>query len=174
MNKVNTIEVGHIFKLGLKYSQVMEANFSDISGKLKPVVMGCYGIGVSRLISAVIEQNNDADGIIWPQEIAPFQIIILPLDVTNKAIMQEALDLYKQATEAGFSVLLDDRDERAGVKFKDADLIGIPYRITVGKRLLSEDKVEIKTLKSPQPMIVSSDQAIDQVMTLLKEKKRIV
>ncbi len=167
MSRVNTIEVGHIFKLGLKYSQVMEANFSDILGNLKPVVMGCYGIGVSRLIPAIIEQNNDADGIIWPEEIAPFQIIILPLDITNNVIMQEALGFYKQASCAGFSVLLDDRDERAGVKFKDADLIGIPLSIVIGKKSIEEKKIELKIRKNKQTQLVSKDEALESIKKLV-------
>jgi prolyl-tRNA synthetase len=160
MAKVNTIEVGHIFKLGLKYSQAMQANFSDIKGTLKPIVMGCYGIGVSRLVSAVIEQNNDADGIIWPNEIAPFKIIILPLDITNKAIMQEALDLYKLILNAGFSVLLDDRDERAGVKFKDADLIGIPFSVVIGKKS-KEDRMELRVRKTKETLLISKDEVFN-------------
>jgi len=144
MDKVNTIEVGHIFKLGIKYSQAIEANFSDVKGKLKPVIMGCYGIGVSRLVSAIVEQNNDSDGIIWPKEVAPFGVIILPLDVTNPAIMQEALNLYNQINAAGFPALIDDRDERAGVKFKDADLIGLPLSIVIGKKSIEEKNIEVR------------------------------
>ncbi len=169
MDKVNTIEVGHIFKLGLKYSQAMQANFSDIKGLLKPVVMGCYGIGVSRLISAVIEQNNDADGIIWPKEIAPFQIIILPLDITNHAIMQEALDFYKQISSAGYSVLLDDRDERAGVKFKDADLIGIPLSIVIGKKSIDERKIELRIRKTKETLLISKEEALQSIAKLVTD-----
>jgi prolyl-tRNA synthetase len=167
MNKVNTIEVGHIFKLGLKYSQAMQANFSDITGVLKPVVMGCYGIGVSRLVSAVIEQNNDADGIIWPKEIAPFQIIILPLDITNKEIMQEALDFYNQISSAGFSVLLDDRDERAGVKFKDADLIGIPLSIVIGKKSIDEKKIELRIRKLKETLLMPKEEVLQSIAKLV-------
>ena len=167
MGKVNTIEVGHIFKLGLKYSQAMQANFSDISGALSPLVMGCYGIGVSRLVSAVIEQNNDADGIIWPKEIAPFQIIILPLDITNKVIMQEALDFYNQIAQAGFLVLLDDRDERAGVKFKDADLIGIPLSVVIGKKSIEEKKIELKIRKTKETLLISKEEALGKITKLL-------
>lgn len=166
MDKVNTIEVGHIFKLGLKYSQAMQANFADVTGALRPVVMGCYGIGVSRLISAVIEQNNDADGMIWPREIAPFQIIILPLDVTNHAVMQEAQDFYKQISSAGFSVLLDDRDERAGVKFKDADLTGIPLSIIIGKKSIEEKKIELRVRKSRETLLLSKDEVLKSITQL--------
>ncbi|MDD5477217.1 MAG: proline--tRNA ligase [Candidatus Omnitrophica bacterium] len=158
MDKVNTIEVGHIFKLGIKYSQAIEANFSDAKGKLKPVIMGCYGIGVSRLVSAIIEQNNDTDGIIWPKEAAPFGVIILPLDVTNPAIMQEALDLYNQINAAGFSCLLDDRDERAGVKFKDADLIGVPLSIVIGKKSITEKNIEVRIRKDRSTVLIPREE----------------
>ncbi|MFA6357583.1 MAG: proline--tRNA ligase [Candidatus Omnitrophota bacterium] len=163
MEKVNTIEVGHIFKLGLKYSQAMQANFSDISGQLKPVVMGCYGIGVSRLISTIIEQNNDANGIIWPKEVAPFQIMILPLDVTNSRVMEESMYLYRQINNAGFSVLLDDRDERAGVKFKDAELIGIPLSIVVGKKNIEENNIELRIRKDKVTKLVPKEELIEFV-----------
>ena len=142
--KINCIEVGHIFKLGIKYSQVMGANFLDAQGKLNPVIMGCYGIGVSRLISAIIEQNNDASGIIWPKEVTPYQVIILPLDVTNAEIVREAEGFYKLLKEEGFSVLLDDRDERAGVKFKDADLLGVPLQVVIGKESIKNKVLELK------------------------------
>ena len=147
MDQVNTIEVGHIFKLGTKYSQALEANFSDAKGQLKPLIMGCYGIGVSRLISAIIEQNNDTEGIIWPVEVSPFKIIILPLDITNQEIMQAANSLYQELKTSGLDVLFDDRDERAGVKFKDADLIGIPLSIIIGKKSIEEKKLELRLRK---------------------------
>ncbi len=159
MDKVNTIEVGHIFKLGIKYSQAIEANFSDAQGKLKPMIMGCYGIGVSRLVSAIIEQNNDSDGIIWPKEVAPFGAIILPLDVTNPVIMQEALGLYNQINDAGFKALLDDRDERAGVKFKDADLIGLPLSIVIGKKSAqhAEKNIEVRIRKDRATVLIPKE-----------------
>jgi len=162
MDKVNTIEVGHIFKLGIKYSQAIEANFSDAQGQLKPMIMGCYGIGVSRLVSAIIEQNNDSDGIIWPKEVAPFSVIILPLDVTNPVIMQEALNLYNQINAAGFCALLDDRDERAGVKFKDADLIGLPLSIVIGKKSAqqAEKNVEVRIRKDRSTVLIAKKELI--------------
>ncbi|MDD5059960.1 MAG: proline--tRNA ligase [Candidatus Omnitrophica bacterium] len=166
-DKVNTIEVGHIFKLGLKYSQALGANFSDIKGNLSPLVMGCYGIGVSRLISAVIEQNNDKDGIIFPKEIAPFEVIVLPLDVTNNEIMKEALDMYNQLNAKGFSILIDDRDERAGVKFKDADLIGVPLSIVIGKKNIEEKKVELRVRKTKETFILSKGEALKSVADLV-------
>lgn len=147
LEKLNAIEIGHIFKLGTKYSVALEANFLDAQGKLNPMIMGCYGIGVSRMIAAIIEQNNDSDGIIWPKEVSPFQFVVLALDVTDPEIMSLALDVYETLKKENVEVLLDDRDERAGVKFKDADLIGIPYIITVGKKTLKDQKIEIKSRK---------------------------
>ena len=167
MVKVNTIEVGHIFKLGTKYSQAMQANFSDAKGQLKPLVMGCYGIGVSRLISAIIEQNNDGDGIIWPKEVAPFQIIILPLDVTNQEVMQAANSLYQELKASGWDVLFDDRDERAGVKFKDADLIGVPASIVIGKKSIEEKNIELRIRKDKNTQLIPKDNAAKFITKLL-------
>jgi len=163
MDQVNTIEVGHIFKLGTKYSQALEANFSDKSGQLKPLIMGCYGIGVSRLISAIIEQNNDADGIIWPKQVAPFDIMILPLDITNASVMEQADKLYQELEASGLDVLMDDRDERAGVKFKDADLIGIPVSIVIGKKSIEEKKIELRLRKDKSTKNLSFDQALEAI-----------
>jgi len=153
MEKVNAIEVGHIFKLGIKYSKAMQAHFSDDKGEIKPVIMGCYGIGVSRLVSAIIEQNNDPDGIIWPKEISPYQIIVLPLDVTNQEVLRQAEDFYKQLNAAGFSVLFDDRDARPGVKFKDADLLGIPLEVVIGKESLKSNSLELKDRRTKEKFI---------------------
>jgi prolyl-tRNA synthetase len=157
MEKVNTIEVGHIFKLGTKYSQAIGANFADPKGELKPIIMGCYGIGVSRLVSAIIEQNNDAEGIIWPKQVAPYQILVLPLDVTNRQIMQEAIALHDQLAGLGFAVLLDDRNERAGVKFKDADLIGIPLSIIIGKKNIEEKNIELMIRKDKITQLIAKE-----------------
>ena len=167
MAKINTIEVGHIFKLGTKYSQALQANFSDNSGQLKPLVMGCYGIGVSRLISAIIEQNNDIEGIIWPAEVSPFRIIILPLDITNQEVMQAAESLYQELKASGIDVLFDDRDERAGVKFKDADLIGIPLSIVIGKRSLQEKKIELRVRKDKSTQFLTTENAVKFITKLL-------
>lgn len=127
------IELGHIFKLGTKYSETMGATFLDDKGVSRPVIMGCYGIGVSRLLSAVIEQHHDAEGIIWPLSLAPYQIHLIPVSAKDEQQMQVARKLYDRLKQAGVEVLLDDRDERAGVKFKDSDLLGLPLRITIGK-----------------------------------------
>jgi prolyl-tRNA synthetase len=164
--KVNTIEVGHIFKLGTKYTEALGVNFLDAEGRQKPVIMGCYGIGVSRLISAIIEQNNDANGIVWPCQVAPFTAVILPLDATNNRSMELAVSLYKELTGYGISVLLDDRDERAGVKFKDADLLGIPAQIIIGKEALKDNIIELKLRKNSEKIIGNKQEIISQIKGL--------
>ena len=136
------MEIGHIFKLGYKYSKSMGAAVLDKDGKEVMPIMGCYGIGVERILTAAIEQNNDADGFWLPPSIAPFDVVITPTNVKDTAIMGTAEEIAQKLEKAGFSVLLDDRDERAGVKFKDADLVGIPYRINVGKKV-TEGRVEV-------------------------------
>ncbi|MDD5770785.1 MAG: proline--tRNA ligase, partial [Candidatus Omnitrophica bacterium] len=166
MDKLNCIEVGHIFKLGTKYSQAMQANFSDAKGQLKPVIMGCYGIGVSRLVSAVIEQNNDEEGIIWPPEVAPFEAVILPLDTGNTEIMDLAGSIYRQLVDSGREALMDDRDERAGIKFKDADLLGIPLQVTIGRSCLKDNTVEIKLRRSKEKIVCPREQALDEIKRL--------
>lgn len=138
------IEVGQVFKLGTKYSEALGAVFTAEDGTERPFVMGCYGIGVTRTMAAVIEQHHDADGIIWPPSVAPYQAVVVPIDI-NKSDQREAAErLYKELWAAGIDTVLDDRDERPGVKFKDADLIGYPARLTVGPRALAEGRVELK------------------------------
>ncbi|MFH1691377.1 MAG: proline--tRNA ligase [Candidatus Omnitrophota bacterium] len=144
MQKITALEVGHIFQLGQKYSQVLGVKFLDENGNSNVVQMGCYGIGVSRLISAIIEQNHDANGIIWPLEVSPFDVVIIPVNISESQIWEKSKEIYHLFKEAGLSVFLDDRDERAGVKFKDADLLGIPLRITLGRKWLQEKKIELK------------------------------
>jgi prolyl-tRNA synthetase len=136
------MEIGHIFKLGTKYSDSMGATVLDANGKEVPIVMGSYGIGVERILSAAIEQNHDADGIIWPRAIAPFDVVVTVTNVKQKEMTDAGERLYEELRRAGLEVLLDDRDERAGVKFKDADLVGIPFRITVGKKI-ADGNVEL-------------------------------
>src|SRR6266511_5349886 len=129
------MEIGHIFKLGTKYSESMGATVLTQDGKEVPIVMGSYGIGVERILTAAIEQSHDTDGIIWPKSITPFDVIVTITNIKDEKLREAGEQLYKDLQHAGLEVLLDDRDERAGVKFKDADLIGIPYRITVGKKI---------------------------------------
>ncbi len=138
------IEVGHIFKLGTGYSESMNATFSDKDGVEKHLVMGCYGVGVSRIVAAAIEQNHDENGIVFPVPLAPFTVILLNLGLQDKEITDVAEMLYRELQEAGVDVLLDDRDERPGFKFKDADLLGIPFRVTIGKNFLKNGSVEVR------------------------------
>ncbi len=142
------IEVGQVFYLGTKYSEAFQARYRDASGQERLMVMGCYGIGVGRSAAAAIEQNHDAGGIVWPYAIAPFHFQIIPLNVSDAPSMEVAEKLYQNLYSQGFEVLMDDRSESAGVKFKDADLLGIPYRIIIGGRGLAEGKVEFKERKS--------------------------
>ena len=139
------IEVGHVFKLGTKYSIALNALFLDEAGKQQPAVMGCYGIGVTRTLQAIIEQSNDKDGIIWPLSVAPYRVCITPLTVTaGSPVMTLAEDIYKQLSERGIDVILDDREERPGVKFKDSELIGFPIRLGIGEKSLAKGEVELK------------------------------
>ncbi|MCB9547439.1 MAG: proline--tRNA ligase [Myxococcales bacterium] len=138
------IEVGHVFFLGTKYSAPMRCNYLDEAGQERPMVMGCYGIGVSRIMAAAVEQNHDERGIVWPAAIAPYEVVILPLQMNKPEVVEAAEQLYADLARAGFDVLLDDRNERAGSKFIDAELIGIPYRIAIGARDLAEGNVEFK------------------------------
>lgn len=166
---VRGIEVGHIFKLGTKYSEAMEATFLDASGQAQHLVMGCYGIGISRTMAAAIEQNYDENGIIWPIPIAPYHVIILPVNVKNEELNEAAHSLYNELTEAGIEVILDDRDERAGVKFKDADLIGIPIRITIGPKSWQENKVEMKKRWEEESHLVDRDEVLEKIKAIINK-----
>ncbi len=138
------IEIGHVFKLGTKYSDALKATFLDNDGKPKSLIMGCYGIGLNRIMAAAIESHHDEGGILWPMSIAPFEVLIVALDPRETAVMDVAQKLHDDLAAAGVDVLFDDRDERAGFKFKDADLIGVPLRITVGRKSLADGFVELK------------------------------
>ena len=155
------IEVGHVFKLGTKYSEAMRATFLDESGKERLMIMGCYGIGIGRTGAAAIEQSHDENGIVFPMEIAPFHVEILPVQTNQKEVVRFAETLYSDLTQGGWEVLLDDRELRPGVKFKDADLIGIPYRVVIGRRYLEEKVVEIKSRASGEVTEVAADTIID-------------
>ena len=157
------IEVGHVFKLGTKYSKAMGATVLDDKGHEVPVIMGCYGIGVNRIVAAAVEASHDANGIIWPLSIAPYHALVAPLQVNNPAVMAAAEALEKKLVAAGYDVLVDDRDQRPGVKFKDADLIGIPLRVVISERGLKEGTVEVKWRTDASAHNVSaatSDEAI--------------
>jgi prolyl-tRNA synthetase len=161
------IEVGHTFKLGTKYSSSMKATYLDVQGKPQPFVMGCYGIGVSRVVAACIEQCNDANGIIWPTALSPWPLAIIPLNMTKDEIKKTAEELYDSALKAGIDVLLDDRAESAGVKLKDADLLGIPLRLIVGERKLAEGKIEFRRRSETTSEDLPIAAALQHVQTIL-------
>lgn len=164
------IEVGHVFKLGTKYTKAMNATFLDRDGKEKFMVMGCYGIGVSRIAAAAIEQSHDENGIIWSMSLAPFQVIVTPVNMGDKDISEKAEEIYRELESAGLEVLFDDRDERAGVKFKDADLLGIPLRVTVGAKRLAEGRVEVKSRKTGDVAIVALEDAAAFIMKAVEKE----
>lgn len=164
------IEVGNIFKLGTKYSKAMNATFTDESGKEKPFIMGCYGIGISRTAAAAVERHHDDFGIKWPVALAPYHVSVVPVNTKDERQMQVAESIYAQLKEAKIEVLIDDRDERAGVKFKDADLIGIPYRITVGKTI-EQGLVEFKTRENGEMVTVKPEEAVNNIINLIKNAK---
>ncbi|MBI5865611.1 MAG: proline--tRNA ligase [Planctomycetes bacterium] len=163
------IEVGHVFKLGTKYSEAMKAQFLNRDGKPQPFIMGCYGIGLNRIVAAAIEANHDANGIIWPLTIAPFEVLVISLDPRDEHVARTAAELHDQLAAAGVDVLLDDRDERAGFKFKDADLIGVPIRVVVGKKSLAEGQVEITLRRTPgEKQLASPASAVEAVRDLIR------
>ena len=163
------IEVGQVFYLGKKYSESMGATYLDAEGRERPVEMGCYGIGISRLVAAAVEQNNDANGIIWPFSIAPFHVLLLPINYKDKAIQEVSDRLYQELHKRGIEVLLDDRDERPGVKFKDADLIGIPLRMTVGAKGLEKGRVELRWRRDGKVDEILLDEASQKVQSIVKQ-----
>ena len=155
------IEVGHIFQLGCKYSEAMNARVLNENGKSIPMIMGCYGIGVSRVVAAAIEQNHDDKGIIWPAAMAPFQLAIIPLNMQkSEAVARCASELYEACLKAGMEVLLDDRNERPGVKFADMELIGIPHRVVIGDRALADSQVEYKARTDEDSRLLPTEQAL--------------
>ena len=161
------IEVGHVFKLGTKYSEKLNATFLAEDGQRHPCVMGCYGIGVTRTLQAIIEQCNDKDGIIWPASVAPYTVCITPLVVTpDSAVMKVAEEIYAALTAQGIDVILDDRDDRPGVKFKDADLVGFPIRVGIGEKSLANGQVELKR-RGGELTLVPSAEAVDKVLALI-------
>ena len=163
------IEVGHVFKLGTKYSVALGALFLDEAGKQQPAIMGCYGIGVTRTMQAVVEQSNDANGIVWPLSVAPYSVCITPLSVAPESeVMKRAEQVYAELAQAGIDVILDDRNERPGVKFKDSELVGFPIRVGIGEKSLAKGEVEIKP-RAGALMAVKAEQAVETVKRLMKE-----
>ncbi len=162
------IEVGHIFKLGTKYSEALGLNYVDEKGEENPVIMGCYGIGINRCVAAIIEQNNDDAGIIWPMDVAPYKAVVVPVNVKDETQLSLAEKITKELEDAGVEVIIDDRDERPGVKFKDWDLIGIPVRITVGKKA-SEGIVEYKLRAEKEYTDMTAEDAVKTALSLIKK-----
>ena len=163
------IEVGNIFKLGTKYSVPLRAVYLDERGQERPIVMGSYGIGPARIAAAAIEQRHDADGIVWPWSIAPCHVHVLPVNPKDATVRETAERLAEALQGAGFEVLLDDRDERPGVKFKDADLLGLPLRVTVGALLAREGRVEVRTRRDRQEVKVAPDAVVSTVQELARQ-----
>ena len=161
------IETGHVFKLGTKYSEAMSCNFTDEHGDDHPMIMGCYGLGIGRTVAAAIEQNHDKEGIIWPRPLAPFEVLLVALNPDDPEVQRAAEELYATLTEKGVDLLYDDRDERPGVKFKDADLIGFPVRVVVGARSLADGMVELSLRRDRQKQMVPVAEAAAKVMELL-------
>ena len=166
-SKYIVIDKIHIFKLGTKYSEAMEATFSDIDGKEKPFIMGCYGIGIGRTVAAAIEQGNDEAGIKFPLSIAPFEVSIIPTNMKNENVKTVSDEIYEKLKTKGVDVLIDDRSESAGIKFKDAELTGIPVRITIGPRTLENGEVELKTRMDGESRNVKVEEITEEVEKLL-------
>lgn len=164
LREARGIEVGQVFKLFTKYSVPLKATYLDANGKEQPMVMGCYGIGISRTLAAAIEQHNDKDGIIWPVAIAPYEVIVLPVNTKDEASNAKAEEIYKALCDSGVEAIIDDRDERAGVKFKDADLIGYPVRVVVGPKTLAKGQIEVKDRQTGEVTMV--DVASDYVAAI--------
>lgn len=162
------IEVGQVFQLGTKYSKALGANYVDEKGEEHPIVMGCYGIGVGRTMAAAVEQNHDEKGIIWPVAIAPFEVIIVPASTKEPAQMELAAGIYEDLKAKGIDVVIDDRDERAGVKFADADLVGYPYRVTVGKKTVHENTVDLKCRATGEEEAVAITDLYAKVLKLIR------
>ncbi len=165
------IEVGHVFKLGTKYSEALNARFLDQNERLLPIIMGCYGIGVNRILAALIETTHDENGVVWPVSLAPYEVLLIPVKATDAATKQAADALYAALSAAGIDVLLDDRDVRAGVKFKDADLVGVPLRVVLGDRGLKEGKLEIKWRWEKQSEMIELDGAAQRVAKMIVEER---
>jgi prolyl-tRNA synthetase len=166
------IEVGQVFKLGTKYSAKLNAKFLDETGKENPCLMGCYGIGINRIVASAIEIGNDDNGIIWPISIAPFEVIVTSVNQDDKEVVETGEKIYQQLLDKGIEVLLDDRDLRGGIKFKDADLLGIPVRVTVGSKSLKEGNIEIKLRRESQSQKVSVKDAPDKIIDMVNLLKK--
>jgi prolyl-tRNA synthetase len=167
----HAIEVGHVFKLGTKYSEALGARFLDEKEQLRPIIMGCYGIGINRILASLIETNHDANGILWPVALAPYEVVLVPVNVMDEPTRNAAAELHDALQSAGVDVLLDDRDQRAGVKFKDADLVGFPLRVVIGERGLKQGKLEIKWRWEEQSEMIALDTAAPAIAELIRQER---
>jgi prolyl-tRNA synthetase len=167
----NAIEVGHVFKLGTKYSELLNAKFLAADESQRTIIMGCYGIGINRIIAGVIESSHDSVGIIWPVNLAPFEVVICPMKVSDEATMQLTNKLHDDLGESGIDCIVDDRDQRAGVKFKDADLIGFPLRVVIGEKGLAEGKIEIKWRWDKEATFLPIENIAEEIATLIKTER---
>ncbi len=166
------LEIGHVFKLGTKYSKAMGARYLDEKGTETEIIMGCYGIGVNRIVAAAVEAAHDANGIIWPFSIAPYHVLVVPLQLQNAAVMERTSAIELALSAAGLDVLVDDRDQRPGFKFKDADLIGVPLRVVIGERGLKDGQIEIKWRHEPEARTVPSDTAASAILAEVESHRR--
>ncbi|MBN2579927.1 MAG: proline--tRNA ligase [Pirellulales bacterium] len=167
----HAIEIGHVFKLGTKYTDALGAKFLDANEKLLPIIMGCYGIGVNRILAALIETSHDENGILWPMTLAPYEVVVIPVKVPDEKLMAAAVKLHDELAAQGVEVLLDDRDHRAGVKFKDADLIGVPLRIVVGDRGLKEGKLEAKWRWEKDSKLIDLAAAAETIADQIRQER---
>jgi len=168
---VHGIEVGHVFKLGTKYSESLDALFLDENEQRHPMIMGCYGIGVNRIVAGLAETSHDENGLIWPLAVAPYEVLLIPLNLDDEQVVQTAERFYAELTDAGVEVLIDDRKARPGFKFKDADLIGIPLRIVVGSKGVKQGEIEIKWRSDADPQKIAVDRAIATVQDMLAARR---
>ncbi|MDD5633908.1 MAG: proline--tRNA ligase, partial [Candidatus Omnitrophica bacterium] len=167
----HAIEIGHTFKLGTKYSEPLGAMFLDANGKEKPVIMGCYGIGVNRILATLVETSYDKDGIIWPVSLSPCEAVVVPVNKEEKDVSDQAENIYQDLLNLGIDAIIDDRDKTAGVKFKDSDLVGFPYQIIVGKRSLEQNKIEFKDRSTGKKELIDKDKIVDFVREKIASQK---
>ncbi len=167
----HAIEIGHVFKLGTKYSEALAARFLDDREQLRPIIMGCYGIGINRILASLIETNHDANGIVWPVALAPYEVVLVPVNVMEERTRKVAEEMHDALGATGIEVLLDDRDQRAGVKFKDADLVGFPLRVVVGERGLKQGKIEIKWRWDEKSEMIDLEGAVEAIAGMIREER---
>jgi len=168
---VHGIEAGHVFKLGTKYSVSLDANYLDEKEQRHPIIMGCYGIGVNRILAGLAETKHDENGLIWPMSVAPYEVLVIPLNVSDAEVLAAAEKVYQELKDQGVDVLIDDRDARPGFKFKDADLIGIPLRVVIGGKGLKQGVAEVKARTEAEPTMISLDTVVSEVATRVRQEK---